>query len=97
MADPWSIRMSVIGAVMAVTVSGAALAVSLLHAGPAGRAGLAGPPGPSAEVGKLGYCITIEGNTNIWVTDISAPVVLDGVTQCLRGSFVPLVAKEQTD
>lgn len=97
MADPWSIRMTVAASIAAVTVSGAALVVSLLHAGPAGQAGPAGPPGPAAEVSKLGYCVTIEGNTNIWVRDISPPVVIDGVTQCLSGSFVPLTAKEDTE
>lgn len=88
--------------VVAAMLAGAALAVSLLHAGPAGRSGAAGPPGPagkaaSATRARYGICWVENFQTNsdiTWISSVSIdPAQLaDGVYQCPQGeTFVSIV------
>lgn len=95
--------------VVAAVMAGAALAVSLLHAGPAGQSGPRGPRGPAgntgqnADVAHLGVCesFTTEtlDNYNPVVTvitsvDVYAPILTDGVPSCPTGSFVSIVPQQ---
>lgn len=90
----------------ATALAVAALAVSLLHAGPTGPRGPQGSPGDtgkSATVAHLGLC---EIGMPDWINDISnyspgssqyptlmvtAPVLTDGVPSCPTGTFVSIV------
>lgn len=88
--------------VIAAMLAGAALAVSLLHAGPAGRAGTPGPPGPAGKAAaavrlRYGVCWIANYQTSgglTWVDSLSidSAQVTDGVYQCPQGeTFVSIV------
>ena len=86
---------SVLSAVACI-LAGAALAVSLLHAGPAGPGGPQGPAGPqgqtgrNAEVAHLGFC-DVGMAASMDVPVLLPPVLIDGVASCPNGSFVSIV------
>jgi hypothetical protein len=90
-----------IASTIACVLAGAALAVSLTHAGPRGLAGPHGQAGPagkngstaqSAVTARLGTCWKAPATSNgagavrvTWVS-ISQPVLADGVCTCPDGS-----------
>ena len=90
-------------AVLACLLSGAALAVSLLHVGPAGPRGRQGPSGPqgnagrAAQTARLGLCWSesVQDNGGVaWVDSVSIdqPVLSSGVYTCPQGdTFVSIV------
>ncbi len=94
---------SVIFSAVACILTGAALAVSLLHAGPTGPRGFQGPAGPQGNAGKaaqtarLGLCWSesLQDNGGVtWVNGVSIdqPVLQDGVYTCPQGdTFVSIV------
>jgi len=94
---------TVVCAVLACVLSGAALAVSLLHAGPAGQRGPQGPPGSQGSAGKaaqtarLGLCWSESFQDSggvTWVDGVSIdqPVYDSGVYACPQGdTFVSIV------
>lgn len=88
---------------LACVLSAVALAVSLLHAGPAGPGGRQGPAGPqgstgrAAQTARLGVCwsesVQDNGGT-AWVDGVSIdqPVLSSGVYTCPQGdTFVSIV------
>ena len=91
--------------VAALVVAAAALAVSLLHVGPAGPRGSQGPagrqgdPGKSAQTARFGICWSYSTQTSsdgltTWVTSVSvSPAqVTNGVYACPMGEqFVSIV------
>jgi len=97
------VKPSAVFSAVACILAGAALAVSLLYAGPAGPAGLRGPAGPqgqtghNAEVAHLGVCWDMGTYLNSGATDssfsgaLTAPVLTAGVPSCPVGSFVSVV------
>jgi hypothetical protein len=103
---PESLKPSTILSAAACALAGAALAVSLLHAGPRGPqgpVGSRGPAGPQGNAGKaaqtarLGLCWSESfqnSGTVTWVDGISLdqPVLSDGVYTCPQGdTFVSIV------
>lgn len=94
---------TVVCAVLACVLSGAALAVSLTHAGPTGPRGPLGPVGPQGNAGKaaqtarLGLCWSesFQNSGSVtWVDGVSIdqPVLSDGVYTCPQGdTFVSIV------
>jgi hypothetical protein len=97
-------RLTAIAALLACALSGAALAVSLMHAGPRGPIGPTGPAGPrgrpaSATQQRYGVCweqatqTSTDGSVS-WITgiDVSSPQLVSGVYQCPQGeTFVSIV------
>lgn len=95
--------MKTILAVLAAVLAAAALAVSLLHAGPRGVAGSQGPAGRpgstgrSAIVAHLGLCVNMGVQTGVVyvpagaVDPLTTPVLTDGVPSCPAGMFVSIV------
>lgn len=87
-------------AVAALGLAAAALAVSLLHAGPPGPAGARGPAGPAGQAGRdarlahLGLCDNGMA-ASIYEIVLTPPVLEDGVPSCPNGSFVPVVPQAQ--
>ena len=88
-------------ALVACVLSGAALAVSLTHAGPAGPTGPQGVRGPAGQQGnagraaqtaRLGVCWSYTTQTSsdgsvTWVNSetLSSPVLSNGVYTCGQG------------
>jgi hypothetical protein len=92
--------------VLACALSGAALAVSLMHVGPAGPRGPQGPAGSQGNAGKaahtarLGICwnqvtspqLSGLGYTAVEYVSIDQATYADGVYACPQGdSFVSIV------
>lgn len=75
---------------LAVIVSGAALSVSLLHAGPQGPVGPPGSAGASANVQSYGVCVSMEWRSTSYVSSVSSPVRSNGILSCPSGDFVPV-------
>src|SRR5262245_46877192 len=96
--------MTVVAALVAVTTSGAALSISVTHAGPRGRQGIQGPAGPAGPKGDTlrvdspyGLCITYgrDDNYDIIVTSVAPPQQNSGGTiQCTTGGFVSVVPQK---
>lgn len=92
-----------VAALVACVLAGAALAVSLAHAGPRGPAGPQGPPGKAISVqqARYGVCWTYsmftqnwsDGSSSTWVNgvNIEPPQISSGVYQCPQGeTFVTI-------
>lgn len=100
------IKFSAVAALFACMLAGAALAVSLMHSGPAGRTGPPGPTGPagpqgnpgkSAQQSRFGICwvqnIQDSGGV-VYVSGMSIDPaqIVSGVYQCPQGeTFVSIV------
>ena len=92
---------------VACLLAGAALGVSMAHAGPRGPQGPAGPRGPQGPTAqfraqRLGVCWSssdftqdwADGTSDTWVSSVSLdqPQLANGVYQCPQGeTFVPVV------
>jgi hypothetical protein len=97
------VRLAAVASVIACILAGAALAMSLLHAGPAGPQGPAGAQGPSGRPGtsaaqnRFGVCwqyFTQTSDNLTWVTSVTIDqaIYADGVYQCPQGeTFVSIV------
>jgi hypothetical protein len=89
-------------ATLACILAGAALAVSLTHAGPRGLRGPEGPQGATgrnAEIAHLGFCY--QSNYDSTTSDVSgiyigAPALTDGVPSCPNGQFISIVPQAAT-
>lgn len=88
-------NMSRVLSVVACVLAGAALAVSLLHAGPRGTQGPPGPHGQTgrdAQVAHLGVCVQTQTSSGVtWVSDLSPAVLMAGVASCPSGAFTSIV------
>lgn len=95
-------HLTLVAALVACVLAGAALAVSLMHAGPSGPRGLRGAPGPpgrSVSVKQQHYGICWQstsggdGTGYYWVQSVSIdpPQISNGVYQCPQGeTFVSI-------